>query len=155
MPIQKSSRHSKITGDFGEALVLYWLSKHGFECARIDHTGIDLIARDLGSDRVLGISVKSRSRSEGQEGKHLNLRKDHFEKIEAACAAFDCTPYIAIVADEGRSIRALLVSLGHALELCPGGDSVSAWQMSDRAWSTYCTDPEIRHCEFFLQRSNW
>jgi len=44
MDITKSSRHSKIAGDFGETLVLYWLSKYGFECASVDHTGIDLIA---------------------------------------------------------------------------------------------------------------
>jgi hypothetical protein len=39
----KSSRHSKITGDFAEALIVYW---YGFECARIDHTGMDVIARN-------------------------------------------------------------------------------------------------------------
>jgi len=46
MDIVKSSRHSKIAGDFGEYLILYWLSKYGFECARVDYTGIDLIARN-------------------------------------------------------------------------------------------------------------
>jgi hypothetical protein len=40
MTIIKSTRHSKITGDFAEALVLYWLSRDAFECARVDHTGI-------------------------------------------------------------------------------------------------------------------
>ena len=39
MNISKSSRHSKITGDFGETLILYWLSKYGFECALVDHSG--------------------------------------------------------------------------------------------------------------------
>ncbi len=39
MELSKSSRHSKITGDFAEHLVLYWLSKYGFECAKVDHTG--------------------------------------------------------------------------------------------------------------------
>jgi len=43
--------HEKLTPlqdcrDFGESLVLYWLSKHGFECAKVDHTGIDLIANN-------------------------------------------------------------------------------------------------------------
>jgi hypothetical protein len=44
MKINKSSGHAKITGDFGESLILYWLSKYGFECALVDHTGIDIIA---------------------------------------------------------------------------------------------------------------
>src|SRR5262249_20687715 len=58
---KKSSRHSKIAGDFAEALVLYWLSKYGYECARVDHTGIDLIAREPDGP-VMGISVKCRDR---------------------------------------------------------------------------------------------
>ena len=56
--ISKSTRHSKITGDFAEGLVLYWLSKHGFECARVDHTGMDLIARNPRNKELMGISVK-------------------------------------------------------------------------------------------------
>ena len=47
MKLNKCSRHSKIAGDFGETLILYWLSKYGFECALVDHTGIDIIARIL------------------------------------------------------------------------------------------------------------
>jgi Holliday junction resolvase-like predicted endonuclease len=65
MELSKSSRHSKITGDFAEAPVLYWLSKYGFECAKVDHTGIDLIARNPNSNELMGISVKSRSRNTG------------------------------------------------------------------------------------------
>lgn len=56
--MQKSSRRSKITGDFGETLILDWLSKQGAECARVDHTGIDLIARWPRSPEVLGISSR-------------------------------------------------------------------------------------------------
>lgn len=67
MEIKKSSRHAKITGDFAEHLVLYWLSKYGFECARIDHTGIDLIAGNPDEDIPMGVSVKSRCRLRGQE----------------------------------------------------------------------------------------
>ena len=63
MQIAKSSRHSKITGDFAESLVLYWLSKHGFESARVDHTGLDLLARNPRTNELMGISVKARSRS--------------------------------------------------------------------------------------------
>ena len=71
MKLAKSSRHSKITGDFGESILLYLLSRHGFECARVDHTGIDLIARRPNSREVLGISVKSRSRQTGGQGDGL------------------------------------------------------------------------------------
>lgn len=56
--VSKSSRHAKIAGDFGEVVVQYWLSKYGYECARVDHTGIDLIARKPHTNEVMGISVK-------------------------------------------------------------------------------------------------
>src|SRR5215210_5831642 len=105
MDILKSSRHSKITGDFGEALVLYWLSKYGFECARLDHTGIDLIARNPHTQELMGISVKSRSRSAGTERTSLRIPADNFEKINLACSAFSCTPYFAIVIDGGKQLH--------------------------------------------------
>ena len=54
--MEKSTRHQKITGDFAEALVLYWLSKSGYECACIDHTGIDLIAAKSDASERMGIS---------------------------------------------------------------------------------------------------
>jgi len=88
--ISKSSRHSKITGDFGEALVLYWLSKHGFECASVDHTGIDLIARNPHTKEVMGISVKGRTRNAGTELDSVSIPKDNFEKAALACQAFGC-----------------------------------------------------------------
>lgn len=43
MEIVKSSRHSKIIGDFGENLICNWLSRSGFEVSIVDHTGIDIL----------------------------------------------------------------------------------------------------------------
>jgi hypothetical protein len=37
--IDKSSRHSKIIGEFGEPFLCNWLSRSGFEVAVVDHTG--------------------------------------------------------------------------------------------------------------------
>lgn len=53
MQINKSTRHTKITGDFGETVVLCWLSKYGFECAPVDHTGIDIIANNPHTKEVM------------------------------------------------------------------------------------------------------
>jgi Holliday junction resolvase-like predicted endonuclease len=82
MKVEKSSRHSKITGDFAESLVLYWLSKYGFESAKIDHTGIDLISRNNKTGEIMGISIKSRSRNDGKEGQYVSITNDSFEKAE-------------------------------------------------------------------------
>ena len=73
MEILKSSRHARITGDFGQAVVLYWLSKHGFECARVNHTGINIIARNPLTEELMGISVESRSWSAGKGQEHLSI----------------------------------------------------------------------------------
>ena len=92
MKVSKSSRHSKITGDFSERLVLYWLSKYGFECAYVDHVGMDIIARRPHSKEIMGISVKSRSRNTGTEGSYLKIPVGNLTKLDAACQAFDCIP---------------------------------------------------------------
>ena len=147
----KSSRHSKITGDFGEALVLYWLSKRGFECARVDHTGIDLIARRPKSDEVLGISVKSRSRNEGKETEGINLLRVNDQKIESACKAFHCAPYVAIVADLGSSVCMFLLPLHYARKLAPGG----SWGMSPQKVLSYKADDRIESFELESKHGDW
>jgi len=155
MNIQKSSRHSRITGDFGEALVLYLLSKTGFECASVDHTGIDLIARRPRSSELMGISVKSRSRAEGTEGTHVNVRKDHLNKVQEACLSFKCKPYIAFVVDEAKTIRVLLVSVAIMLKIRPGGMKVSAWSMTDKDLQKYRDNKKVMWLELNLHEGRW
>lgn len=153
--ILKSSRHSKITGDFGEMLVLYWLSKHGFECASVDHTGIDLIARNLHTNEIMGISVKSRSRAGGTESESVSIPKDNFQKAKLACDAFGCVPYFAIVVDAGNSVRVFLISMSHLLELFSIGKSVCSWKMTPKHLEKYCNDAEIKIFEFQSETKGW
>jgi Holliday junction resolvase-like predicted endonuclease len=155
MDIIKSSRHSKIAGDFGEALVLYWLSKHGFECARVDHTGIDLIARNPHTSDVMGISIKSRTRISGAEGESITIPRDDFTKIEAACSAFGCTPYFAIVVDADKAIRVFITSLAHLVQLHPLKSAGSYWKMSDAHLTQYSDDPEIMTFELRTDTKRW
>jgi Holliday junction resolvase-like predicted endonuclease len=153
--IAKSSRHSKIAGDFGEALVLYWLSKHGFECARVDHTGIDLIARRPRSREVMGISVKSRTRTRGTEGESVTIPAKDFDKIQAACAAFGCSPYLAVVVDAASAIRVFVTPLAHLLELCPRSNSASYWKMSKRHVTKYEADPKVMVFQLSTRIRRW
>lgn len=156
--MKKSSRHAKITGDFAEGIVLYWLSKYDYECARVDHTGIDLIAREPGGDkRLLGISVKSRSRYEGTEATSINLPADGFRKARRACEAFGCAPYYAIVVDGADIIRCFLVSLEH-LEQIAGGSKdgkMRYWQMSEPSLATYEDDPLVQRFELRTEVCSW
>jgi Holliday junction resolvase-like predicted endonuclease len=155
MDILKSSRHSKLAGSFGEALILYWLSKYGFECALVDHTGIDIIASRAGNGEVMGISVKSRTRSKGTEATHLAVRKRDIRKAEQACRSFGCAPYFAFVIDGGDTIRGYILSKDRLLTIYPGGAKVLAWQMSERRIKQYREDPDIRVFELKSQTHRW
>ncbi len=155
MQVLKSSRHSKITGDFGEVLVLYWLSKYGFECASVDHTGIDLIARNPHNGEVMGISVKSRTRSHGTETESVTVPGEDFEKMRAACAAFGCTPYLAVVVDAGSLIRAFITPLAHFLELCPRTKSGSYWKMSKDHLARCESDPQVIIFQLSTETKHW
>jgi Holliday junction resolvase-like predicted endonuclease len=125
MKIKKSTRHAKIAGDFGEVLILYWLSKYGFECASVDHTGIDIIARNPHTQEIMGVSVKSRTRTEGAEEEYVSIPNENFAKAEAACKAFGCLPYFAIVVDAGDTVRGFLLPMSHLLELFPKGKTAA------------------------------
>lgn len=155
MDVIKSTRHARITGDFGEAMVLYWLSKYGFECALVDHTGIDIIARNPHTKEVMGISVKSRSRKEKTEQDYVSIPSDNFTKAEAACAAFGCIPYFAIVVDAGDTIRAFILSMKHLLEDFPQGKIAAGWKMTDKYLRRYADDPAIKTFEFKTQTTRW
>jgi hypothetical protein len=151
----KSSRHSKITGDFGERLVLYWLSKYGFECTFVDHTGIDLIARNPHTKQLMGISVKSRSRNKGTEKTEVTIQKENFIKAKAACKAFDCTPYVAIVVDADDLIRAFIMPMAHFLKLNPIGKRSASWKMTEANLQKYYHDPKIKIFEMRTHTFCW
>ena len=137
-------------------LVLYWLSKYGFECARVDHTGIDLIARHPRKSEVMGISVKSRTRTVGKESEYVIVKSGDFDKVEAACAAFGCTPYFAIVVDADGIIRVFITSMHHFLRLfprTPGGGS--GWKMSEAYLAQYSSDAEVATFELRADMKKW
>jgi hypothetical protein len=153
--LEKSSRHSKITGDFAEAFVLYWLSRSKFECARVDHTGIDLIARNCHTTELMGISVKSRSRYRGTESGAVSLATSDFQKVIAACTAFNCMPYYAIVVDGGNWIRAFLTSLAHLQQVAKPGKGKVHWGMTPEHIAKYRADAEIKSVELELTGVCW
>ena len=155
MKIVKSSRHSKIAGDFGEALLLYWLSKYGFECALVDHTGIDIIANNPHRSEIMGISVKSRSRAEGTESDDVYIANGDFGKVEAACHAFGCIPYFSIIVDAGDTIRGYVLSMEHLLEICPQGKVSCKWKMREVDLARYGQDPDIKSFVFQTQIERW
>ena len=111
MQLEYSSNHAHITGDFAEHLLLYWLSKKGYECVHASQIGIDIIASKDG--KRMGISVKSRSRKEGKSdyGITMNNPTKHIEKIRKTCESFNCEEYFAFVIDQMGVIRVILTPL--------------------------------------------
>lgn len=81
------TRAPKQFGDFGEGLVTYTLIRKGFEVAKVDHVGADLIAEHEG--RRYAISVKSRMyRSGSVETKGVLLKQDDIDKLDFFSAQF-------------------------------------------------------------------
>lgn len=154
MDIAKSTRHSHITGLFAETFVLYWLSRDGFECSRIDHTGIDLLAENCRAGEFMGISVKSRSRYAGNESVSISWKPD-YQKVERACQAFRCKPYYAIVADTGDRIRIFLLSKEHFLRVAKQGKNTVHWGMTQKCLDLYGSDPQIKCVEFAISVNCW
>lgn len=121
----------------------------------MDHTGIDIIARNPETDELMGISVKSRTRNSGKEQDNVSIRNDNFTKIEAACKAFGCQPYFAIVVDAADTIRVFLLSAHRLRELRPTGKRVSSWSMRKKDVDVYARDPTIKSFSFRSDIGHW
>ncbi len=155
MDISKSSRHSKLTGNFGEALILYWLSKYGFECALIDHIGIDLIARNPHTNEIMGISVKTRSRIKGKESTYVRIPNNNFAKAKSACKSFGCIPYFAIVIDAVEIIKTFLLPMDHFLKIAPMKKKDAFFKLTQASINQYCSDPKIKIFELAARTVSW
>ena len=155
MQIEKSERHSKITGDFGESLILYFLSKSGFEVLFVDYCGIDLIAFNKKSKKRIGISVKSRSKKVETKDKGLLVIGKNFQKIMNACKYFDSMPYISFVIDvpgedSNGNIYLYLMSLETLLKYYPafGKNKSFTFSMSLENIKKYEIDKDISKLKF-------
>lgn len=159
--IKRSTRHAKITGDFAEHLTLYLLSKQGFECARVDHTGMDIIARNPITNECMGISVKSRSRTPARAASSMNVEADNFNKLANACEAFGCVPYHSFVIDRKvngeEKISAYIMSQKTLFNLYPKAEvgHMIYWAMSPTAIEKYCSNPNIYRWELMHKIESW
>ena len=161
MAIVKSTRHPKIIGEFGELAVCNWLSRSGFEVARIDHTGIDVIAYNPRTRQRLGITIKSRTRTEGSENASVSLfsyrnGKDDRKKALAACEAFGCDPWLAVYVEATDDADIFLTSLANydAKYRRPGA-ATDDWKMMPEQRREYAADRAIKHVRIIFDKHNW
>ena len=90
------TRAPKQIGDFGEGLVTYALIRSGYEVARVDHVGADLIAEKDG-ERI-AISVKTRNRSTNtKESEMVVFSQDNINKLKFFSEQFGMSPVYAQV----------------------------------------------------------
>lgn len=159
MEIDKSTRHAKLIGDCGEAVICNWLSRSGFEVVLVDHTGIDIVAYHVASGRRLGLTVKSRTRTAGTESGAVYVfreaKKDR-KKVLDACQAFGCEPWLAVYVETGEGADVYLTSLRHydAIYRRPG-TKIDRWGMGQRNRETYARDRAVRHLSVSFAGENW
>lgn len=162
MKIVKSTRHQKIIGDFGEALVCNWLSRSGFEVTVVDHTGIDVLAYSSTIKKRLGISVKSRTRVKGTEAEAVNIfsyqkGKNDRQKILDACKAFAAEPWIAIYVESSNCADLFLLSLEHYDReyRVRQKRAIDTWKMGRKYIEKYEADSKVRHIKIDFSGSLW
>jgi len=162
MEIVKSTRHQKIIGNFGEALLCNWLSRSGFEVTIVDHTGIDVLAYNSQTRKRLGISVKSRTRIKGTEATSVNILsyqkgKNDRQKVLDACKAFAAEPWIAIYVESTNFSDLFLLSLEHYDHKYRAKQkrAIDVWKMGQRYIERYKLDPEVRHIRMDYSGNSW
>ena len=104
MPLNENqTRAPKQIGDFGEALTTYTLIRKGFEVARVDHVGADLIAEK--DHHRFALSVKTRFyRAESRETRAVFITNDNLKKLKIFAEQFGMVPLLSfafiLVADD-------------------------------------------------------
>ena len=154
--VEKSSRHQKIIGDFGENLICNWLSRSGYEVSIVDHTGIDIVAYNTKSQERLGITVKSRTRTEGKEKEPVNLfDSEGRQKLLDACGYFGCKPWIAVYVETTNCADVFLTSLENYDRKYHRERKTDVWSMRPKHMKNYDSDKKVMHLHIKFEPKNW
>ncbi|KAA9007277.1 hypothetical protein F4V43_01975 [Paenibacillus spiritus] len=156
---QKSARHSKVTGDYGEYLVLYYLSREGFSVAHVDQIGLDIVGRNNATNELIGISVKTRSGKQPSFLVSKDLEKEK-KNIEYASNIFGCKPYYAFVMDyiDERNNQKMIIYIVKAERVYSSQKSDTlglSWSMSKKKMKEYRIDSSIIKIEINHEIINW
>lgn len=112
------TRAPKHIGDFGEGLVTYALVRKGFEVAKVDHVGADLIAEyDF---KRFAVSVKTRYYRPGSvETRAVLLSHSDIKKLDHFAKQFGLVPlfaHVCSIADE-KVIHLVIFPVSEAAQI--------------------------------------
>jgi hypothetical protein len=155
--INRSTRHQKIVGEFGEHLVCNWLSRSGFEVSRVDHTGIDVVAYNPKLKKRYGITVKARTRMLKRESSAVYIfRRGDRKKMLAACKYFGCRPWIAIYVESEKTADLYMTSLkNYDAKYRVGRRKIDAWKMTKSHMTQFFKDSQVRHIHVDFKEQHW
>ncbi|MBI3043929.1 MAG: hypothetical protein HYY78_14010 [Betaproteobacteria bacterium] len=157
--MDKSSRHRKIIGEFGESVISNWLSRSGFEVVSVDHTGIDLIAYHRATGQRLGVTVKSRARESGKDNISVNIfnqKKNDRKKVLDACGAFACLPWLGVYVEGENYANIYLTSLeNYDAKYRRPGKVVDVWGLTPRNRLAYVRDRSVKNLRIVFHATNW
>ena len=90
----------------------------------------------------------------GTEHESVTIDSGDFTKMDAACEAFGCAPYFAIVVDAEETIRVFITSKLNFLKLAPKKKH-SYWKMHASALANYAKDEEVIAFELGAKSKHW
>jgi hypothetical protein len=145
--IFKRPKPSDISRDFAEASIKYWLSRYGFKCARVERNGIDFLAKNLKTNRMLGISVRSVIQPELPSDQSIAISLGDISKARLTCSTFSCVPYFAFQVYQEKQTCLFLISLEHLLAMQTKSEANVTLSLTEIAIDQYVDDPEILFIE--------
>ena len=155
MTIQKSERHQKIIGQYGEHFVCNRLSTSGFDVMRVDHVGIDILAFRQDGLR-LGISVKSRTRHRKErEDATVNLFLATEDKLERVCKRLQVKPWIAVYVETETCADLFMTSLDNYRKKYDRSTKLMTWGMKKKHKDGYGEDAAVLHCHVEFTVNRW
>jgi hypothetical protein len=136
-----------VSRDFAEASVRYWLSKYGFKCATVERDGIDFLAKNLKTNKLLGISVKSIIQAKLSADEQIAIPLAEISKARSTCSTFNCIPYFAFQVYQEQQTFLFLVSIEHFFAIQPKDNRDVRFVLTEQAIDQYVADPEILSIE--------
>ena len=114
---------------FALASLMYWLSKRGYKCARVERDGIDLLAKELKTDRLLGISLRCVGANPP-----IVIPVEDQNSARSACLSFSAIPHYAFHVSEEKAFWLLILSLEHLIAISKRTENGIECSYASKAW---------------------